>query len=314
MSVVLPFWESGPDLASGFIRPELPRRVLLLGKLGQVGWELHRSLWLLGEVLAVDYPDVDLARPETLTRVVLDTRPDIIVNAAAYTAVDRAETEPDLAMQVNGVAPGVLAETARDIGAWLVHFSTDYVFSGTKREPYLETDEPEPLGAYARSKWAGDQAVLQSGCRHLIFRLCWVYGNRGTNFLRTIIRLAAEHDTLRVVNDQTGTPTWSRMIALCVTAALMRVVSATDPDRYVGVYNLAAEGATTWYEFARAIVALLPPERVRCKTIEPITSDQYPSHVRRPAYSVLSCKKFDSTFGVRRLHWLDALRLVMQED
>lgn len=314
MSAVLPFWESGPNPGSGLMRPELPRRVLLLGKRGQVGWELHRSLWLLGEVLAVDYPEVDLARPDTLTRLVLDTRPDVIVNAAAYTAVDRAETEPDLAMQINGVAPGVLAEAARDIGAWLVHFSTDYVFSGTKREPYLETDEPEPLGVYAKSKWTGDQAVLRSGCRHLIFRLCWVYGNRGTNFLRTIIRLAAERDMLRVVNDQTGTPTWSRMIALCVTAALMRVVAAAEPDRYVGVYNLAAEGYTTWYEFARAIVSMLPPDRVRCKTIEPITSDQYPSPVRRPAYSVLNCRKFDAIFGVCRLHWLDALRLVMQED
>ena len=197
-----------------------PPRILVIGKIGQVGWELGRTLAPLGQLVRVDYPEIDLADGKSIQRWVREVAPAVIVNAAAYTAVDKAETEPDLAMKINGVAPGHPGRGSQKNRRLLVHYSTDYVFDGAKTEPYAEEDAPNPLGAYGRTKLAGDRAIQQAGGSHLIFRLCWVYGARGQNFMLTIMRLAREREKLRVVSDQIGSPTWSRMIAEATALAL----------------------------------------------------------------------------------------------
>ena len=199
----------------------------------------------------MDFPEIDLTSGDSIRRWVRETRPNIVINAAAYTAVDKAESEPDKAMKINGVAPGILAEEAKKLGALLVHYSTDYVFDGAKTAPYVETDPPNPLGAYGRSKLAGDEAVRAVGGAHLIFRLCWVYGARGQNFMLTMMRLAREREKLRVVGDQVGCPTWSRMIAETTALALKQAVAARDSGAFTGTYHLASSGVTSWHGFAR---------------------------------------------------------------
>jgi len=286
-------------------------RVLLIGRNGQVGWELHRCLVSVGELVAVDVPDIDLTRGESVRQWVRDSRPEVIVNAAAYTAVDKAESEPDVARTVNGTAPGILAEEAKRLNAWLVHYSTDYVYDGTKDTPYVETDQTAPLSAYGRSKLAGDQAVQAVGGRHLIFRLCWVYGLRGSNFLLTIQRLAREREVLRVVNDQIGCPTWCRLIAESTVWALRQALAGPDPEAFTGLYHLATSSHTSWHGFAEAIVNALSAEARKCGRIEPIPSSEYPTPARRPAWSVLSCDKLDQVFGLRLPGWEESLRLAL---
>ena len=209
-----------------------PPHILLIGKNGQVGWELCRTLAPLARLTSIDYPEIDLTDAASIRRWVQESRPDVVVNAAAYTAVDKAEAETELAMKINGLAPGILAEEARKQGALLVHYSTDYIFDGTKGEPYLEDDAPNPVSSYGRSKLAGDQAVQQVDGLHLIFRLCWVYGARGQNFLLTISRLARERERLRVVDDQVGCPTWSRLIAEATAQAVRQVLASKDPGSF----------------------------------------------------------------------------------
>lgn len=221
--------------------------ILLTGKTGQVGWELRRSLASLGQVIALDHNGMDLANPDAVVNMIRETRPNIIVNAAAYTAVDKAEAEPDLAMAVNGLAPGIMAEEAKKLNATLVHFSTDYVFDGLKTTPYDENDVPNPLNVYGRSKLAGERAVQTCDGAFLIFRTAWVYGMRGKNFVRTVLRLAAEHNEFRIVDDQFGTPTWSRLIAETTATALIDNLSP-------GIYHLTATGATNRYHFAQAVL------------------------------------------------------------
>jgi dTDP-4-dehydrorhamnose reductase len=290
-----------------------PPRILLIGKVGQVGWELRRTLAPMAEVMAVDFPEIDLIEGGSIRKWVSHTRPSIIINAAAYTAVDKAESEPDRAMKINGEAPGVLAEEAKRIGALLVHYSTDYVYDGAKSEPYVETDSPNPLSAYGRSKLAGDNAIQSVGCAHLIFRLCWVYGARGQNFMLTIMRLARERDTLRVVRDQVGCPTWSRMIAETTTQALRQVLASGDPAVLAGIYHLAASGVTSWHGFAEAIVGLMPEAERKCRVIEPITTPEYPLPAKRPAYSVLSTEKLRRVFNLGLPRWEESLRLVVEK-
>lgn len=286
-------------------------RALLIGRVGQVGWELRRTLAPLTGLVAVDYPDIDLTNPDSIRGWVRETSPDLVINAGAYTAVDKAESEPELAMKINGIAPGILAEECKSRGALLVHFSTDYVFDGTKTTPYIEDDAPNPLGAYGRSKLAGDKAVLAIDGAYLIFRLCWVYGTRGSNFMLTIMRLARERDRLRVVQDQVGCPTWSRMIAETTTMAIARTLSGNDFQSFRGVYHLAATGSTSWHGFAQAIVDRMAPEERRCTTVEPIPASEYPVPARRPAFSVLDCAKLRNVFGLQLPDWqaslLDAL-------
>lgn len=289
-----------------------PPQILLIGKIGQVGWELRRTLAPLARVTCVDFPEIDLTSGDSIRKWVRETKPNVVLNAAAYTAVDKAEAELDKATKINGVAPGVLAEEAKKLGALLVHYSTDYVFDGAKTTPYVETDSPNPLGAYGRTKLAGDEAVRAAGGAHLIFRLCWVYGARGQNFMLTMMRLARERETLRVVGDQTGCPTWSRMIAEATAQAVKQVVAARDIGAFTGTYHLASSGITTWHGFADAIVKLMPAEGKKCARVEAISTAEYPTPTKRPAYSVLSCAKLEQTFGLRLPPWEDSLKQVLE--
>lgn len=283
-------------------------RILLLGNRGQVGWELQRTLAPLGEVHGLDYPDIDLARPEDLDPLVSKLQPRVIVNAAAYTAVDKAESEPDRARRINTEAPARLAALAVRIGAWLVHYSTDYVYDGTKQTPYVEDDPPAPLNVYGHTKLEGDRAIQASGCAHLIFRLCWVYGTRGHNFLLTILRLARERETLRVVADQIGSPTWSRWIAEATALALQQVLSQPDPQRFSGIYHLRADGCTSWHGFASRIVEWMPAAERKCREVIPIRTEEYPTPARRPSWSVMSCEKLWRTFHLALPDWETGLR------
>jgi len=288
-------------------------QILVIGKNGQVGWELRRTLAPLGPLVCVDYPEVDLADGDSLRRWMREVAPAVVVNAAAYTAVDKAETETDLAMKINGVAPGILAEEAKRTGALLVHYSTDYVFDGAKHEPYVEEDAPNPLGAYGRSKLAGDRAIQQVNGSHLIFRLCWVYGARGQNFMLTMMRLAREREILRVVRDQVGSPTWSRMIAEATALSLKQVLASRDASAFSGVYHLGASSQTSWHGFAESIVQRMPGEGKKCRQVEAISTAEYPTPARRPANSVLSCEKLKRVFGLCLPHWEESLKLVLDE-
>ena len=288
-------------------------KILLIGKNGQVGWELRRTLAPLAEVVAVDYPEINLTDTPALRQFVAGTRPTVVVNAAAYTAVDKAETETELCRQINAVAPGILAEEVKKLGALMVHYSTDYIFDGTKTSPYAETDAPNPLGAYGRSKLEGDRAVKASGTDHLIFRLCWVYGARGQNFMLTMQRLAREREKLRVVGDQFGCPTWSRMIAETTALALKQVLAGADRSGFNGEYHLAASGQTNWHEFASRIIELMPEAERKCRVVEKVTTPEYPTPARRPMYSVLDCGKLQKTFGLRLPDWEASLRQILDK-
>jgi dTDP-4-dehydrorhamnose reductase len=272
-------------------------KILLTGCNGQVGWELKRSLIRLGEVLAFDRASLDLANPDETVSRVREVKPDLIVNAAAYTAVDAAEQEAALAMAINGTAPGILAEEAQRHGSLLVHYSTDYVFDGSKRSPYTEDDEPNPANVYGRTKLAGEDAVRASGCRHLILRTAWVYSDRGRNFLLTMLRLAREKPQLRVVNDQTGAPTWARDIAEATVSLLQH------PSSPSGTFHLTAAGQTTWCGFAEAIVE----KRGLGVPVVPISSAEYPTPAARPAYSVLDNAKLMALTGIAMRAWDVAL-------
>ncbi len=287
--------------------------ILLIGKIGQVGWELRRTLAPLARVTCVDFPEIDLTSGDSIRTWVRDTRPNIVINAAAYTAVDKAESELDKAMSINGVAPGILAEEAKKLGALMVHYSTDYVFDGSKTTPYVEADPPNPLGAYGRTKLAGDEAVRAADGAHLIFRLCWVYGARGQNFMLTMMWLARERETLRVVGDQLGCPTWSRMIAEATAQAVKQAVAAQDIGALTGTYHLASSGTTSWHGFADAIIKLMPADGKKCVRVEAITTAEYPTPTKRPAYSVLSCDKLQRAFGLRLPPWEDSLKQVLEE-
>jgi dTDP-4-dehydrorhamnose reductase len=274
-------------------------KILLTGPTGQVGWELAPKLAHLGEVIAPDRRALDLADAEATRARVRDLRPDVIVNAAAYTAVDRAESEPDLARAINGTAPGVLADEAKRLGALLVHYSTDYVFDGTKEAPYTEDDTPNPLSVYGRSKLEGDRAIQASGCRHLILRTSWVYAGRGQNFLLTMLRLGAGRPELRVVDDQRGAPTWARDIAAATVALL------ADPPN--GLFHLTAAGVTTWHGCACEIMrqaGLMP-------IVHRLRTDEYPTAARRPANSVLDNRKAQALLGPLP-DWRDVFAAVRQ--
>lgn len=286
-------------------------RALVIGKNGQVGWELRRVLGPVAQVVALDYPEIDFGREEALRTCVREVRPTVIFNAAAYTAVDKAETEEALCRQINATAPRILAEEAKRAGALIVHYSTDYVYDGTKVGAYVETDAANPTSAYGRAKLAGDQGVMSTGGDYLIFRLCWVYGGRGKNFLLTIQRLAHERETLRVVRDQIGAPTWSRMIAEATVFATRRVWEAKERSAFNGIYHLCAAGQTSWHGFAEAIVKRMPAAERKCQVIEPIETRDYPTPARRPSNSVMDTGRLRETFGIRLPDWEDSLGLVM---
>lgn len=285
-------------------------RILLTGKNGQVGHELQRSLPALGTVIALGRDDLDLASAKAIRAVIREISPDIIVNAAAYTAVDRAEKEAEIAMSINGIAPGLIAEEARRADAFLVHYSTDYVFDGRSSTPYRESDPTNPLNAYGRSKLAGENAVRASGASHVVFRTSWVYAARGQNFIHTILRLARERDELRIVDDQIGAPTWARTIAEITTAILQQ-----PRDQRDGLYHLTAAGAVTWFGFARAILdeaRKLRPES-RLPELTPITTGEYPLPALRPANSRLDNSRLLATFGLDIPDWPTSLAQCMRE-
>jgi dTDP-4-dehydrorhamnose reductase len=275
-------------------------KILLTGKRGQVGWELAHALAPLGEVIALDREGLDLAVPDRIISVVRSVRPEVLINAAAYTAVDRAESEPDAAYAINAAAVAILAEEAKRLRALFVHYSTDYVFDGTKDAPYIEEDRPNPLNAYGRSKLAGEQAIHDIGGAHLVLRTSWVYSARGKNFLLTILRLLQEKKELRIVSDQIGAPTCAREIA-DATAELLRRHGAAALGDASGIYHATTSGSTSWHGFATEIARLeRPGSPVR---IGPIASSEYPAPARRPRNSRLSSEKLRRRFGVALPRW-----------
>ena len=293
----------------------IPGRVLIAGAAGQLGRELQRSFADFGEIVAVDRESVDLAVPEQVRTLVQQVKPSVILNAAAYTAVDRAESERELAMAINAEAPRVLAEEARQKGALLVHYSTDYVFDGTRQGPWTEDDPAYPLSVYGESKLAGEKAVQQVGGPSLIFRTSWVYGPHGKNFLLTMLRLASERESLSVVDDQVGAPTSS--IALAdATRTIVEGISERrfgTPASWAGLYHMTCSGSTSWYEFAEAIFAragtLLDG---RQPEVRPIASSEYPTPAKRPRNSVLSNERLQAKLGVRLPSWEEGLDEVLE--
>lgn len=292
-------------------------KILLTGKCGQVGFELQRALACLGEVRAVDQADCDLADVSAIRELVRLSKPDVIVNPAAYTAVDKAESEPDLAHAVNAVTPAVLAEEAKTLGAWIVHYSTDYVFDGSKLGTYVEDDATNPQSVYGRTKRAGEIALQSSGVRHLIFRTGWVVGAHGHNFSKTILRLGADRESLNVVADQYGAPTSAALLA-DVTAQLIRQRQCKGEENFpFGLYHLVAGGETNWCDYARFVVSeartlgralkLLPD------SIHAISSAEYPLPAKRPANSRLDTRKLRSEFGLELPDWRSGVRHVLRQ-
>jgi dTDP-4-dehydrorhamnose reductase len=295
-------------------------RILLTGKNGQVGFELQRRLARLGQVIAPGRAEMDLCDPDAIRRAAREAKPDLIVNAAAYTAVDRAESEPERALAINGVAPGILAEEAKRLGAMLIHYSTDYVFDGSKSTPYTEEDEARPLNTYGGTKLAGERAIEAVDIPYMILRTSWVYGARGGNFLLTILRLAKERAELAVVDDQIGAPTWSRAIAAATGGILEHLGyglsgfgDACAAKR--GIYNLTATGQTSWHGFAAAILANAASAQpgksafalARVPALKPIPTEQYPTPARRPRNSLLSNAKVQRVFGLVMPDWKSSL-------
>jgi len=291
--------------------------ILVTGASGQVGFELVRTLQGLGTVIAPRRDVLDLAEEGSIEAALDEIRPSLIVNPGAYTAVDQAESDVDTAMRINAHAPGVLAAAAHEMGVPLIHYSTDYVFDGTKQGAYEEDDAPGPLNVYGASKLAGERAIEQAGAAHLILRTSWVYGARGRNFMKTMLRLGQERDELRIVDDQRGAPTWSRTIAT-LTAHIVAQAMAVAPEARAqwwsarsGTYHLSASGEASWAEFARAIFELASPEKA--PKVVPISASEYPTPARRPANSRLSNAKLAAAFGIRPPHWRDALSLCLQD-
>ncbi len=287
-------------------------RILLLGSTGQVGQELLKILSSLGKLITLTRPELDLTNSDQIAETIASLQPKIIINASAYTAVDKAESESELAMAINAVAPQIIAKTARELSATLVHISTDYVFNGKNHTPYIEEDETDPIGVYGKSKLLGEMGVKKYCDRHIILRTAWVYGAYGHgNFVKTMLRLGAEKEELRIVADQIGTPTWSYDIANAIANLL------NFPEHQIpwGTYHFTNSGVASWYDFAVAIFEeghkLNFPLKI--KTVLPITTTEYPTPAQRPAYSVLSKAKFRKTLGVYPPYWRDSLKKMLEE-
>lgn len=292
--------------------------ILLFGKGGQVGWELQRSLSLLGSVTALDFDSTghcgDFSDPEGIARTVRALRPDVIVNAAAHTAVDKAESEPERARLLNATTPGRLAEEAAGIGAWLVHYSTDYVFDGSGDRPRVETDATGPLSVYGATKLEGEQRIAQSGCRHLILRTSWVYAARGGNFARTMLRLAAERERLTVIDDQWGAPTGADLLA-DVTAHALRHLRHSPGDG--GLYHCVAAGETNWFSYASYVISqarqVQPAIQIKATEIAPVPTSAYPTPARRPLNSRLDTTRLQATFGLTLPPWQQGVARMLAE-
>lgn len=292
-------------------------KFLLTGKNGQVGFELQRALAPLGEVVAVDQAECDLANPEAIRQLVQQIKPDIIINPAAFTAVDKAETEQDLAYAVNAVAPEVFGVEAQKLGALVIHYSTDYVFDGTKQGAYTEGDLPNPQSIYGKSKLAGEQALQRSGAKHLIFRTSWVFGAHGNNFAKTMLRLAVDRESLSVVADQFGAPTSAALLADVTALAIARYQREAQRDFPYGLYHLAAGGLTTWHAYAQAVInagiSAGKPFQLRTENIKAITTAEYPLPAPRPTNSHLNTEKLQKNFGLTLPNWQSGLNHVLQQ-
>jgi dTDP-4-dehydrorhamnose reductase len=304
-------------------------RILLLGKGGQVGWELQRSLTPLGELIALDRNSTDycgdFSNLTGLAETVRAVRPDIIVNAAAHTAVDKAESEAELARTLNALAPQVLAEEAAKLGAWLVHYSTDYVFDGSGDTPWTETDSPGPLGVYGATKLEGEQLIAAANPRHLIFRTSWVYAARGGNFAKTMLRLAQERERLTVINDQIGAPTGADLLADVTAHAIRQVTQGrhtttsgnTTPDTLAGLYHLVASGQTNWFEYAKHVLAqaqlVQPAIQIKASQIDPVPTSAFPTPAKRPHNSRLNTSKLQATFGLTLPPWQAGVNRMLAE-
>ena len=287
-------------------------RILLTGMAGQLGSELQQTLAPQGEVMGVDRHRLDLTQPDKIRQVIGKCKPDLIVNAAAYTAVDKAETETELANAINGTAPTIMAEAAQQLGAALIHVSTDYIFDGKKNTPYTEDDTPDPINAYGQSKLWGEEGVLKHCDRALILRTAWVYGAQGKgNFVKTMLRLGAERDQLRVVVDQVGTPTWTGDLG----GAIAQLAQSLQSDTLTGIYHFTNSGVTSWYDFAVAIFeeAQQIGFPLQVKQVVPITTAEYPTPAARPAYSVLSSQKISAVLGNHPPHWRTGLRRMLKQ-
>ena len=292
-----------------------PLRILLIGNTGQLGWELERTLAPLGELQACDYPNIDLSDADGLRQVLRQCKPELFVNAAAYTAVDRAESEPELAHAINAIAPGIMAEEALDTGAALIHFSTDYVFDGLKGAPYLETDTPNPLSVYGRTKLAGEQEIQHIGGRYLILRTSWVYSMRRDSFVNKVLGWARSQTEVKLVSDQISGPTWARMLAE-VTAHLVTSDAGDLLDRfseYRGLYHLAGSGYCSRYEWGQEVLRLDPHKNEHMvKHLQPALTVDFPTPARRPLFSALNCDLFNRTFHLQMPEWKFALKLAME--
>lgn len=286
-------------------------KVLLLGKTGQLGWELQRTLQPLGAVVALSYPEIDMKNEDNIRAVMREHRPNVIVNATAYTAVDKAESETELAYAVNATGPGILAEEARAFNARLIHFSTDYVFDGAKNSPYFETDAPNPLNVYGKSKLAGEQAIQAVGGAHLILRTAWVYSSRGDSFVGKVLQWARKNQTLKIVSDQVSNPTWARMLAEITTLLIAK--TGTHPGENSGVYHLAGSGYTSRFAWAQQIVKNDPKQNEQIvQVIEAARTQDFPSPAVRPLFSALDSTRFEKTFGLSLPEWKETLQLAMQ--
>ncbi len=290
-------------------------KVLLFGKTGQLGWELQRTLQPLGDVIALDYPEIDMADAANLRQTIHQHRPKIIVNATAYTAVDKAEGEADLVHAINAVGPGVLAEEARKLNALLIHYSTDYVFDGAKGAPYVETDTPNPLNVYGKSKLAGEQAIQAVGGAYLVLRTAWVYSTRRDSFVGKVLQWARQNENLKIVSDQVSNPTWARMLAQ-VTTLLIAKSGPGFPAHFHenhGVYHLAGDGHTSRFEWAQEILKNDPQRSEQIvRALETARTDDFPTPAQRPLFSALDCTLFEKTFGLRLPAWKETLEMAMR--
>ena len=289
-------------------------QILLLGINGQLGWELRRALATLGQVTALDYPQIDLTRPEQARRVIKRIKPQVIINATAYTSVDGAESEAEVALAINRDAPGIIAEEAKALGAVFIHYSTDYVFDGMKSEPYVETDLPNPVNTYGQSKLAGEHEITQIGGIYLILRTSWLYSLRGETFVNKVLKWSRQYETLRIVEDQVGSPTWCRMLAEA-TAQVMAMGSKNIVDwltAHSGLYHLAGDGYASRYEWAQEILKYDPsPQEQIVEQLLPSLTSEFSTPARRPLFSALDCTRFYQTFGLRLPDWRNALRLAL---
>jgi dTDP-4-dehydrorhamnose reductase len=291
--------------------------ILLLGKFGQLGWELHRSLTPVGELTALDFPEINLVEPNSLDEIIQRLKPDVIVNATAYTAVDKAEEEAEVAMAINAQSPRRMAELALQNRSALIHYSTDYVFDGSKGSPYVETDRPHPLGLYGRSKLEGEMAIREIDCAHLIFRTSWVYSTRRDSFVNKVLGWSRKQSELRIVEDQVSNPTWCRMLAEATTILL--AMTGNHPVEWInerrGLYHLAGEGYASRFEWARLILELDPDQDQQVvRDVRPAKTSEFPTPAERPLFSALNCDKFSDTFSFRLPGWQEALKLALNSD